>query len=124
MKTIKFFIAAIIAVMLTAGANAQMHDHNAMTAGKTMVKTESFKVWGNCDESCKARIEKNVLEIGATSADWSNKTKILKVTYDPAKTNIDAMQKKLASVGHDTKKYKATDEVYAKLPDCCHYDRK
>jgi hypothetical protein len=26
-------------------------------------------------------------------------------------------------VGHDTKKYKAKDEVYEELPACCKYDR-
>lgn len=48
---------------------------------------------------------------------------MLTVTYDPAKTGKDALSKKLAAVGHDTEKYKAKDEVYDKLPACCHYDR-
>jgi copper chaperone CopZ len=85
-------------------------------------KTETFKVWGNCD-MCKTRIEKAVKEEGATDALWNQKTKMLTVTFDPSKTNKDALSKKLASVGHDTEKYKAADEVYAKLPSCCHYER-
>jgi len=48
---------------------------------------------------------------------------MLTVSYDSLKTNRDALSKKLASVGHDTEKYKAPDEVYAKLPACCHYER-
>jgi hypothetical protein len=35
----------------------------------------------------------------------------------------DMCKTRLASVGHDTEKYKASDDVYAKLPDCCHYER-
>jgi copper chaperone CopZ len=85
-------------------------------------KTESFKVWGKCG-MCKARIEKTVKAEGATSASWDEKTQLLAVTYDPAKTNKDELSKKLAAVGHDTEKYKAPDAVYAKLPGCCHYDR-
>jgi len=48
---------------------------------------------------------------------------MLTVSFDPAKTTVDALGKKLALVGHDTEKYKAPDDVYAKLPGCCHYDR-
>ena len=72
---------------------------------------------------CKTRIEKTVKTEGVTSANWDQKTHMLAVTFDPAKTNVDSLSKKLASVGHDTEKYKATDDVYNKLPGCCHYER-
>jgi len=85
-------------------------------------RTESFKVWGKCD-MCKTRIEKTVKDEGVTSAAWDGKTQLLTVTYNPARINKDALSKKLASVGHDTEKYKAPDDVYAKLPGCCHYER-
>lgn len=122
MKTIKFFIAAIVAVMLTTGLNAQKKDQSATAAGKTMTKTENFKVWGKCD-MCKTRIEKGLKLDGISKAAWDQKTLLVTVTYDPSKVNVDAMQKKLASIGHDTEKYRAPDDVYAKLPDCCHYER-
>jgi hypothetical protein len=48
---------------------------------------------------------------------------MLTVSFDPSKTNRDDLCKKLATVGHDTEKYKAPDDVYAKLPGCCHYER-
>lgn len=122
MKTIKLFIAAVVSMMLTTGINAQMHDHNAMTTGKTITRTETFKVWGKCD-MCKARIEKGLKIDGISKAVWDQKTQMVTVTYDPAKITVDAMQKKLASIGHDTEKYKAPDDVYEKLDACCHYDR-
>jgi copper chaperone CopZ len=84
--------------------------------------TETFKVWGACG-MCKTRIENAVKTEGATKASWDSKTLILTVSFDPSKTNKDALSKKLASVGHDTEKYKAPDEVYSKLPGCCHYKR-
>jgi copper chaperone CopZ len=97
---------------------------SAQTINKTTAhqKTETFKVWGKCD-MCKTRIEKAVKDEGATSANWDTKTQMLAVTFDPAKTNVEALSKKLAAVGHDTEKFRASDDAYAKLPGCCQYDR-
>ena len=96
----------------------------AQTTTKTTAsqKTETFKVWGKCD-MCKTRIEKTVKAEGATTANWDTKTQMLAVSFDPTKTNVESLSKKLASVGHDTEKFKAPDDVYEKLPGCCHYDR-
>jgi periplasmic mercuric ion binding protein len=118
MKTINFFTTAIIAVMLTTGLIGQTTTKSNLPASKT----ESFKVLGACD-MCKTRIEKGLKLDGVTKAVWNEKLQLVTVSYDPAKTSIDNMQKKLASIGHDTEKYKAPDDVYAKLPSCCHYDR-
>lgn len=87
------------------------------------VKTESFKVYGNCN-MCKKRIEKAATALGITKADWNVETKMMTVSYDPAKTTNDAIQSKIAAVGHDTEKTNAADSVYSKLPGCCQYDRK
>lgn len=115
----------IITIMLISvsgiAAFSQTHDHSQTAMSST--KTESFKVWGKCD-MCKTRIENTVKAEGVTSASWDQKTQILTVSYDPSKTNMDTLSKKLASVGHDTEKHKAPDNVYAKLPACCHYERR
>ena len=117
MKSVKLFFAIVLLAAFGTIVSAQ-------TALKTSTKqkTETLKVWGKCD-MCKARIEKAVKEEGATSASWDSKTRLLTVSYNPSKTNPDAFGKKLAAVGHDTEKYKATDEAYQNLPECCHYDR-
>ena len=87
-------------------------------------KTDSIKVYGNCG-MCKNRIEKAVGKIdGVTAVTWDTKTKMMAVTYDAGKTSNDAVQQKVASVGHDTEKYRAEDKVYEKLPGCCLYERK
>ena len=85
--------------------------------------TESIKVWGNCG-MCKNRIEKAAKAAGADKAEWNSDTDMLEVTYNAKKTSNDQIQQKIAEVGHDTEKYKASNEVYDKLPGCCHYDRK
>lgn len=86
-------------------------------------KTTEIKVWGNCG-MCKKRIEKTAMLEGVSTANWDKETKMLAITYDEAKTNPDAVAKKIASVGHDTEKYRADDKTYEGLPECCLYDRK
>lgn len=112
MKTIKFFLTAVFAVVLSTGLYAQTNQF--------ATKSETIKVSGNC-ESCKARIEKTAKVDGVTKAVWSDKTKMLTISYNPSKVKSDDIQKKLAAVGHDTPKYKATDKAYNALPGCCKY---
>ncbi|HUX95809.1 MAG TPA: heavy metal-binding domain-containing protein [Bacteroidales bacterium] len=119
MKTLNFLFSAILIAVLGISSSVQAQTMNMKTASS---KTESLQVSGNC-EMCKTRIEKAVKEEGATAADWDQKTKLLTLTFDPSKSNIDKFAKKVASVGHDTEKYKADDKVYKALPECCKYDR-
>ncbi|MDP4209516.1 MAG: cation transporter [Bacteroidota bacterium] len=111
-------LASILVIVLSLAVST-----NIFAQTKASSKTESIKVWGNC-ESCKARIEGALKVDGISKADWNEKTQMLKVTYNPAKITNDAIQKRIAAVGHDTEKYKADNKVYAKLPGCCKYERK
>lgn len=87
-------------------------------------KTDKFKVYGNCD-MCKERIEKAASSVrGVSKANWDDKTKLLALTYDPAKTSTQKVQVAIAKVGHDTEGAKATDNAYKALPECCRYERK
>jgi copper chaperone CopZ len=117
MKTIKLLLAIILVAAISGNVSAQ-----TSSKPSAQQKTETMKVWGNCG-MCKDRIEKTVKAEGAATATWDAKTQLLAVTYDPAKTSMDAIGKKLASVGHDTEKYKAKENAYTKLPECCHYER-
>lgn len=82
---------------------------------------KSIKVSGAC-EMCKDRIESAAKGVsGVMFAEWSIETKILRVKFDGAKTNTDEIQKAIAKVGHDTEKYRAPDDVYKALPECCLY---
>ena len=86
-------------------------------------KTEKFNVKGNCG-MCEKRIEKVANSVdGVSTADWDKESKMIKVKFNDAKTSVDVVHKAIAKVGHDTKKYKAKDEVYSELPGCCKYDR-
>jgi hypothetical protein len=94
----------------------------AMTGFAQTNKTEDLKVAGECG-MCKKKIEKAAKDAGATYALWNKDTKILTVKYKSATTNTAKIEQKIASVGYDTPNFKATDEAYNKLDECCQYDR-
>lgn len=83
---------------------------------------ESIKVSGECG-MCKKKIEKAAKDAGATYAVWNKDTKILALKYDGQSTNSAKIQQKIADAGYDTPNFKATDEAYNKLEQCCQYDR-
>lgn len=109
MKSLRFSLVALMA-FLGSAVYAQS-------------KTDSVKVSGNCG-MCETRIEKALKMDGISAADWNVKTKMLTVTYAADQISLDDIQRKIAEVGHDTPKFKATEAVYSKLPGCCKYDRK
>ena len=111
MKTIKFIIAICFAIALSTTTFAQ-----------TATKTETIIVKGQCD-LCKSRIEKAAKINGVSQATWNDATKKLTVTYNPTKVTILAIQKNIASVGHDTETVKADNKTYNALPGCCKYKR-
>jgi periplasmic mercuric ion binding protein len=115
MKTIKTLI-----IVLLSFATTSLFSQS--TIKSTSEKTDNIKVYGKCG-MCKSRIQKALKIDGISNANWNTETKILSVTYSPAKISNDEIQKKIAGIGHDTEKYKATDQAYDNLPGCCHYER-
>ncbi len=131
MKTVKIIISAILVIGLISNSYSQTMDHSKIDMSKTKTdpkmemastKTETIKVSGNCG-MCKDRIEAAAKVAGVSKADWNKDIKMLTLAYNPSVVKVDDLQKKIAAVGHDTEKYKATDAVYAKLPGCCKYER-
>ena len=121
MKTIKSLIIIAFAISTTSIAKAQ--NYNYKLDGPFTI-TKIFKVNGVC-EMCRHRIENAILKSdGIWSANWEEGSKTLVVKYNKLKTDPDKIQQVIASVGHDTNKFKAPDNSYAALPDCCHYTRK
>jgi copper chaperone CopZ len=108
------FLLLFSAMLMLLSVNSFSKDETTKT---------SFKVWGNCD-ACKKRIEKAAKTDGVKTAVWNEDTKIITVTFNPSKINVDQIQQNIAHIGYDTEKYKADDEGYKKLPKCCQYDRK
>lgn len=87
--------------------------------GKTVHAT--FHVSGKC-EMCKERIEKAASSInGVKNGVWDIDTKEFSMDFNPEITDISTVQKAIARVGHDTELFRADDETYNKLPECCLY---
>ena len=81
----------------------------------------SLEVNGVC-LMCKERIEKASIKTkGVKSAVWNVKTHELKLIFDERKTDVKTIQTNIASVGHDTKEIKATEEAYNSVHPCCKY---
>ncbi|NOT76551.1 MAG: heavy-metal-associated domain-containing protein [Cyclobacteriaceae bacterium] len=106
MKTIIFFF--IIAIS------------SVTSFAQSKVITSNIKVYGNCS-MCKNRIETALDQKGIKLAKWDTKSKELQVVYNSDKITEQQIHEIIASVGHDTDKVKAKDEVYSKLPFCCLY---
>ncbi len=119
MKTKRFIMVIMAAAIFGAGLLAQTQDQKTSATQKT----ETIKVWGNCN-MCKTRIEKAAKAEGVARAEWNKDTKILTLVYIPSAVSSDAIQKRIAAVGHDTEKFRADDQVYNSLDACCHYERK
>src|SRR5438270_7968898 len=79
--------------------------------------TVSFMVYGVCDQ-CKHRIEAAVKGKAVTAADWNVDTKMLTLTYEPGKINLEKINSRITAAGHDTYLKKASDADYNKLPSC------
>ncbi len=108
----KKYLFLIITISISVSAIAQRKN----------AKTVNFKVWGAC-EMCKERIEQTAFQAKASKATWDVNTQILTVSFDSLKTSTQKIKQKIAAVGHDTEEFKADDDVYQKLPGCCHYNR-
>jgi hypothetical protein len=112
MKSIKILMAISVFLSFTA-CNAQIKN----------AKTESVKIFGNCG-MCETTIEKAGNKKKDAKVDWNKDTKMATITYDAKKTNQDEILKRIALSGYDSEKFLAPNDVYAKLPECCQYERK
>ena len=112
MKLISKILVAITVLLSFTSCNAQIKN----------AKTETVKIYGNCD-MCEKTIEKagNLKKIA--KVDWNVDTKMATITYDSKVTNQDAILKRIALSGYDSDKFLAPDNAYSKLPGCCQYDR-
>lgn len=114
MKTIAKLGAVFSLTSVMTGCDAQ----NIKNA-----ETVSVKIYGNCD-MCETTIEEAAYKKKVASADWNQSTKIAAITFDSKQTTEDEVLKRIAYAGYDNEKYLAPDDAYAKLPECCKYERK
>ena len=112
MNLISKISAATILLFSFSSCNAQIKN----------AKTESVKIYGNC-EMCEKTIETAGSVKKIANVDWNKDTKMATITYDSTKTNQDEILKRIALAGYDSNKFLAPDDVYSKLAGCCQYER-
>lgn len=104
-------------------AASQLEGKSTMMNQKMNQEHMTIKVAGNC-EMCKDRIEKVAkLVAGVSSAEWNATDKLLGITFDKDLTSLEKIEKAVADSGHDTDLFRAKDDVYHSLPECCKYVR-
>ena len=80
----------------------------------------TFGVSGLCG-MCEDRIESAFDQKGIVAADYDLEQKTIRVVYKTKKWDEESLHKLATVIGHDTDKYKATDEAYANIHGCCKY---
>jgi predicted peptidase len=111
MKSIKILMA-IMALLSSTAINAQIKN----------TKTESVKIYGNC-QMCEVTIERVGNVKNEAEVDWNKETKMATITYDANLTNPDEILKRIALAGYDSDQFLAPDKAYAMLSECCQYER-
>lgn len=109
-------MSLILGLILGLGINASIAQINN-------AKTVTVAVNGNCG-MCKKTIETNGSEGKIAKVTWDSKQKQAEITFDTTKTSEEAVLKKIAQAGYDNAQFRAPDDVYANLHECCRYDRK
>ena len=85
MNLISKISAATILLFSFSSCNAQIKN----------TKTESVKIYGNC-EMCEKTIETAGSVKKIANVDWNKDTKMATITYDSTKTNQDEILKRIA----------------------------
>lgn len=85
-------------------------------------KTNTVKIYGNC-EMCKTSIENAGNKKNESKINWDEHTQTASIEYNPEKTTLNDVLKRVALAGYDNENFLAPDPTYKSLPSCCQYDR-
>jgi len=85
-------------------------------------KITTVAVNGNC-AMCKKTIESNGSDENISKVNWDPNKKVAEITYDSSKTSEESILKKIAQAGYDNDQFRAADDVYDNLHECCKYER-
>ena len=118
MKAIAFSLLTLLSLGGYTAATAQTAPAAAATAKKG-TEIVQFKTSAVCD-MCKARLEKSLAyEKGVQAANLNVASKVLTVTYNPAKTTPATLRTAIQKTGYDADTQTADARAYERLPECC-----
>ena len=112
-------LAFSLLTLLGSGTAALAQTAPVATAAKKGTETVQFKTSAVCN-MCKARLEKNMAyEKGVQAATLDVPSKVLTVSYNPAKTTPEALRTAVQKTGYDADQTTADARAYDRLPECC-----
>lgn len=118
----KAFAFSLLTVLSISGSAAQAQTTPSATTKVKGTEMAQFKTSAVCD-MCKARLEKSLAyEKGVQAAHLDVPSKVLTVTYNPAKTTPAALRTAVQKTGYDADEVTADARAYDRLPDCCKKD--
>ena len=92
---------------------------NITARAEANTKTVEIKTSAVC-EDCKTRIEKAVNKLeGVEKSNLDLETKIVTVSYNPSKVNVDKIKTSISKAGYSADEVKADKKAQNKLPSCC-----
>jgi mercuric ion binding protein len=116
----KAFAFSLLTLLSLAGTAAQAQKApTATTTAKKGTEVVQFKTSAVCD-MCKSRLEKSLAyEKGVQAANLDVPSKVLTVSYNPAKTTPETLRAAVQKTGYDADAVTADARAYDRLPDCC-----
>lgn len=72
---------------------------------------------------CQRTIEYDMtFQKGVKSVEVNLDNKTIEIFYNPKKTNLDQLRKRITQIGYNADSLKRDNDAYLKLPDCCRED--
>lgn len=118
MRTLALLFVTIMICGIASGSpTASDNKQEEKLSGK--FETVKIKTSAQCG-MCKDRIEEALaFEKGVKKSELDLDTKIVTVSYKPAKTSVDKIRKAITKVGYDADDVPSDKKAYSKLPACC-----
>lgn len=116
----KAFAFSLLTLLSFVGTAAQAQTAPVAAASpKKGTEMVQFKTSAVCD-MCKSRLEKSMAyEKGVQAANLDVPSKVLTVTYNPAKTSAEVLRTAVQKTGYDADNVTADARAYDRLPECC-----
>ena len=101
----------ILLVLIAGGMSATAQNKNE---SKAEIKSSVI-----CP-MCQRTIEYDMtFQKGVKSVEVNLDNKIIEIYYNPKKTNVEELRKRITQIGYNADSLKRNNDAYRKLPDCC-----
>lgn len=100
-KSILYLTLALLGLTVAAGSAGNCLASSISISAPKDYKTVTFEVSMHC-KNCVKKISENIsFEKGVKKLDVSLEGKVVTITYDPAKTDVDALKVAIERLGYE-----------------------